>query len=648
MYFCTSNALMFRIKKLDIFIARQFGLLFAGTFFISLFVLMMQFLWKYVDDLIGKGLSMEVLAQFFGYMALMLIPQALPLAILLASLMTYGNLGESSELTAIKASGISLLQSFRSLIVIVVLITLASFYFENNIGPNSQMKMGQLMFSMRQKSPELEIPEGIFYDGIPQTNIYVEKKDVKTGKLYNLMVYRQTQSYEDQAIILADSGMLQATADKKHLKMTMWSGEWFENMRNSSLATSAAVPYRRESFTDKQIIIDFNGDFNMADASIFGNDARTKSLKKIQSDLDSLNHTYDSIGQNYYKSAQAVYYPTPKLDRQEAAALKKQTAAKPLDFDTLFAHLTPDNKKMAVEQAVRQVNMEDGDLEFKSMVTSDGDKIIRQHKIEMINKFTVALSCLIFFFIGAPLGAIIRKGGLGVPIITSVAVFIIYYILDNTGYRMARQGAWTIWFGKGLSPAVLIPTAIFITYKANNDSTVFNFDAYKEVFRKMFGLRLKRAAITSKEVIINDPDYRNDAETLRLINRQIERYAKAHNLKSPPNVIKAFFKYQSDHEIEQVNAEQERVISDLGNTRDKFILSYINRYPVISVKAHTRPFEKRWMNIVAAVVIPAGLFFYFRMWRFRLRLDRDLRVIYQTNNQVIERSEELASKHKNK
>lgn len=160
MYFCTSNALMFRIKKLDIFIARQFGLLFAGTFFISLFVLMMQFLWKYVDDLIGKGLSLEVLAQFFGYMALMLIPQALPLAILLASLMTFGNLGESSELTAIKASGISLLQSFRSLIVIVILITCASFYFENNIGPTSQMKLGQLIFSMKQKSPELEIPEG--------------------------------------------------------------------------------------------------------------------------------------------------------------------------------------------------------------------------------------------------------------------------------------------------------------------------------------------------------------------------------------------------------------------------------------------------------------------------------------------------------
>ena len=635
---------MLRVKKLDIFIAKQFGLLFAGTFFISLFVLMMQFLWKYVDDLIGKGLSMEVLAQFFGYMSLMLIPQALPLAILLASLMTYGNLGESSELTAIKASGISLIQSFRSLIVIVLLITGASFYFENNIGPNSQMHLAQLMLSMKQKSPELEIPEGVFYDGIPQTNIYVEKKDLKTGHLYDVMVYRQTESYEDQAIILADSGMLQSTADKKHLQMTMWNGEWFENMRNNSMGENANVPYRRESFSRKRIIIDFDGDFSLTDASVFGNDARTKSLERIQTDLDSLNHTYDSIGNAYYKSAKQLFYPTPKLDKQQATVAMKQARKQNFNIDTIFAHQTTDNKKMAVEQALQQVNMETSDLEFKSMVTTDGDRIIRQHKIEMINKFTVALSCLIFFFIGAPLGAIIRKGGLGVPIITSVVVFIIYYILDNTGYRMARQGSWTIWFGKGLSPAVLIPTAIFITYKANNDSTVFNFDVYKEAFRKMFGLRLKRATITSKEVIINDPAYVQDAENLRIMNTQIENYARVHNLKSPPNVIKAFFKYQPDHEIEELSKELETVIEDLSNTRDKYILSYINRYPILSVKAHTRPFERRWKNVIAAIIIPAGLFFYCRMWRFRLRLDHDLRVVYKTNESVIERIGQMTGK----
>lgn len=632
---------MLRIKKLDIFIARQFGLLFAGTFFISLFVLMMQFLWRYVDDLIGKGLTLDVLAQFFGYMALMLIPQALPLAVLLASLMTYGNLGESSELTAIKASGISLLQSFRSLIVVVLLITCASFYFEDNIGPKSQMRLAQLMVSMRQKSPELEIPEGVFYDGIPQTNIYVERKDINTGKLYNLMVYRQTESYEDQAIILADSGMLQSTADKKHLMMTMWSGEWFENMRNNTVGVSAEVPYRRESFLAKRIIIDFNGDMDLADASLFGNDARTKSLSKIRSDLDSLNNVYDSIGNDYYKNLNLLYYDDkPKLSAKQKADVKRLSASTLQNIDTVFAHLSADDKKYAVANALQHVTREDGDLEFKSLVTGDGDKIIRQHKIEMINKFTVALSCLIFFFIGAPLGAIIRKGGLGVPIITSVAVFIIYYILDNTGYRMARQGSWSIWFGKGLSPAVLIPTAIFITYKANNDSTVFNFELYKELFRRMLGLRITRH-ISSKEVIITDPDYARDADVLSRMNSEIESYSQAHDLKSPPNVVNVFFRYQPDHAIEELSKQLEDVIDDLGNTRDRYIMSYINRYPVLAVKSHTRPFERRWMNIVAAVIIPAGMFFYFRMWRFRLRLYRDLHVIHKTNEDIMARIMEI-------
>ena len=212
---------MFRIKKLDLFIAKQFGLLFIGTFFICQFVLMMQFLWRYIDDLIGKGLTMDVMAQFFWYMGLQLVPQALPLAILLSSLITFGNLGESSELTAIKAAGISLLQASRSLIVIFVSICLLSFYFQNTIGPAANRNLMQLLLAMKQKSPELEIPEGIFYDGIPNCNLYVQKKDLNTGKLYGIMIYRMTGSYEDQAIILADSGMLQSTAEKKHLVMSL-------------------------------------------------------------------------------------------------------------------------------------------------------------------------------------------------------------------------------------------------------------------------------------------------------------------------------------------------------------------------------------------------------------------------------------------
>ena len=628
---------MFRIKKLDIFIAKQFGLLFLGTFFICQFVLMMQFLWRYIDELIGKGLTMDVMAQFFWYMGLMLVPQALPLAILLSSLMTFGNLGESSELTAIKAAGISLMQAFRSLIVITLIITCGSFYFQNNVGPDSNMKIAQLLISMKQKSPELEIPEGIFYDGIPNCNLYVQKKDLKTGKLYGIMIYRMTNSYEDAAIILADSGMLQSTAEKKHLVLSLWSGEWFENMQSSELANSAAVPYRRETFVSKKIILDFDGGFNLTDASSLSNNAKAKSLEKIKHDIDSINHTYDSIGRSYLAEANSRFYNMGLVKKEDST--KAIAQGEKLNFDTLYNKLPSDQKLRVANDALSTIQQETADLDFKAMLTSDADYMIRTHTIEAINKFVLALSCLIFFFIGAPLGAIIRKGGLGIPVIISVLVFITFFILDNTGFRMARNGMWAIWFGKGLATAVLAPVAVFVTYKATNDSAVFNMDAYKEFFRKLLGLRTKRH-IFSKEVIITDPSYQQDAEKLEQITEDITIYNKVHKLVRLPNFINVFFKYQPDHEIERINEELESVIEDLGNTKDKIILHELNRYPVLSVKAHTRPFERKWLNIVAAILVPVGITLYLRMWRFRLRLFHDLKVVKQTNTNIVNRIKE--------
>lgn len=626
---------MFRIKKLDLFIAKQFGLLFAGTFFICQFVLMMQFLWRYVDVLIGKGLSMEVMAQFFWYMGLFLVPQALPLAVLLSSLITFGNLGESSELTAIKSAGISIMRTFRSLIVISVFVSLCSFYFQNYVGPSANMKMAQLMISMTQKSPELEIPEGIFYDGIPNCNLYVQKKDMKTGKLYGIMIYRMTGSYEDQAIILADSGMIQTTADKKHLLLTLSSGEWFENMQSQELGGGASIPYRRETFADKRVVIDYDGGFNMADASALSNNAKSKSLSQLTSGIDSLNATYDSIGRSIYDDVRRMYYYIPKASEKDSLAAVKLAQGQTCRFDSIYGKLTNEQKLKAVNMALSSVQSEVAELNFRSMITSDGDRMLREHYIEVINKFTLALSCVIFFFIGAPLGAIIRKGGLGIPVIVSVLVFIVYYILDNTGYRMARGDMWTVEFGKGLAPAVLVPLAGFVTYKANRDSMVFNIDQWKAVIMKALGWRTKRH-VGGKEVIIEDPNYIEDRQSLLNMNTDIRRYAEEHRLKSLPNVVQTFFRYQPDHEVERISNELEGVIEDLTNTRDRALLSELNNYPVLAVKAHTRPFERKWLNIVSAIIIPLGLFFYLRMWRFRIRLLRDLKQIVQTNDAVTE------------
>ena len=335
---------MFRIKKLDIFIVKQFGLLFIGTFFICQFVLMMQFLWRYVDELIGKGLSLEVMAQFFWYMGLMLIPQALPLAILLSSLISFGNLGESSELTAIKAAGVSLMQAFRPLIFIVILIAGVSFYFQNIVAPMANQSFYRLLLGVKQKSPEVEIPEGIFYDGIQGSNIYVQKKDMKTGMLYGVMIYRQSGSYEDQAIILADSGMMQSTEEKKHLLLTLYSGEWFENMRSQDLANSASVPYRRETFSTKRIVLDFDGDFNMADLADISGDARAKSLGQIIHDMDSIKEFNDSVGHAYYREAQRFTYRHPELSKKDSLRVLKESRSSKLIYDSIFARLTSRQK----------------------------------------------------------------------------------------------------------------------------------------------------------------------------------------------------------------------------------------------------------------------------------------------------------------
>ena len=627
---------MFRIKKLDIFIAKQFGLLFIGTFFICQFVLMMQFLWRYIDELIGKGLSMEVLAEFFWHMGLMLVPQALPLAILLSSLITFGNMGESSELTAIKAAGISLMQAFRSLIVISVLICLTSLYFQNTIGPNANKQLGLMLMSMKQKSPELEIPEGIFYDGIPNSNLYVQKKDLNTGKLYGIMIYRMTGSYEDQAIILADSGMLQSTAEKKHLLLTLWSGEWFETMQAQELAGDAAVPYRRETFTHKRILLDFDGDFNVGDGSSMSNNANAKSFSRISHDLDSLKEQYDSIGRVYYREDQRMAYYLPQVSVNDSVRSLKLAASNTYDVDSAFSRLSADKRRSAVSYALQQVKQRAMDLDFKQMITSDGDRLIRLHQIEWVRKITLALTCLIFFFIGAPLGAIIRKGGLGLPVLISVLVFIVYYILDVSGYRMARGGMWAIWFGNALAPAVLVPMAVFFTYKATNDSVVFNVDLYTDIFRRFFGLRVKRP-IYRKEVVITDPDYAADMQTLERISAEIDHYSQNHRLRHAPNLVKVFFKYEPDRKIEAINEELETVIEDLSNSRDRTIVNHLSAYPIMSVKAHTRPFERRWLNVVSAVIVPFGLVLYFRMWRYRLRLWRDLRTVKNENDIIIGR-----------
>ena len=645
---------MFYIKRLYRFILKSFLPLFLMTFFICLFIVLMQFLWRYVDEMVGKGLEMSVLAELFFYAAVTMVPMALPLAILLASLMTFGNLGERLELLAIKAAGISLLQIMRPLVIFLIFVAIGAFFFQNNVLPKSQVKMWTLLYSMRQKSPELDIPEGVFYDQISGYNLYVKKKDHKTGMLYDVMIYDMSSGFDNAMIILADSGKLKMTDDKEHLFLTLYSGESFENLRDQRTSTSNNIPYRRETFSLKEIMIAFDANFNRMDDGIMQNQYIGKDLAALQSSIDSMTQRVDSIGDNYARSLRSSGYFSlhgrSGMRMTEADSVREQKAlaeAKTVNLDSLFDGGSLQRKQLYLDRAVVRAERYKADYEFRSYTLADENKAIRRHQIEMYKKFTLSFACIIFFFIGAPLGAIIRKGGLGMPVVVSVFMFIFYYIIDNSGYKLARDGRWEVWEGMWLSSAVLLPLGIFLTYKAVKDSAVFNPDVYINFFRKLIG-RQELRKVVLKEVIIEDmyPDV------------AIE---KAHRLSGSCRCFldkvgrkrQSYWKYclygYDKSDIMELGAQVNDLVDYVSNSNSQIVISKLMDYPVLRNLWVYRPvLSKKWGYLLAAL-FPIGLLLYW-VGSYQQRLLRnEVEGIIHTNEELCAQLEkEESEKNKEK
>lgn len=603
------------IKRLDIFILKNFLTLFAGTFCISLFVVMMQFLWKYIDDLVGKGLSWDVYAKFFFYAGETLVPMALPLAILLASLISFGNMGERLELLAIKAAGISLFRTLRPLIILNVGLSAWSFYFQDKVAPEAQLQLIQLLYSMREKSPEVDIPEGAFYDGIQGINLYVEKKNKETGMLYDVIIYNMQDGVNNAHIILSDSAKMETSSDKKHLLLHLYQGEQFENLQNDALQ-ARNVPYRRETFVEKHFIIDFDSNFSMNDHENVATFASTKDIDHLLLDIDSMETRCDSISTAYtaemrrntlniphtarisdYDSLTLAHMDSTtlvKLEKEEKAYLaqKKKRAATmqktSVNIDTLFAKTDPQTKQRIMMSAMQKASFQAMDTEYKSALMDNGDRDIRRHWIRFWERFTMSLSCLIFFFIGAPLGAIIRKGGLGFPVVVAVIIFIVYYIINTFGTKTSREGGIPVWFGMWLSTFVLAPLGVFFTVKSNNDSTVFNMDAYVSLWKKLLGIRPKRN-ITRKEVIIHDPDYADMHKTLgQLITTSREYLGKLPRstfFGYMAYIVRYWLSTREDTQAEGINLIMEYVVEVLSNSKDRQVLRLLNGYPVVDTRS---------------------------------------------------------------
>lgn len=624
-----------RIKKLDIFILKSFLLLFSGTFFICLFIFMMQFLWRYVDELVGKGLEIGVLAQFFFYSGLTLIPLSLPLAILLAALMTFGNFGERYELLSMKAAGIPLLRIIRPLIIFCTFLCCISFYFQDVIAPKAQLKLWQLLVSMKQTSPELDIPEGVFYSDIDGYNIYVKKKDRETGMMKDLLIYNFSDGFENAHIIWAAEGSMEMTEDKQRLFLHLYNGEQFENLKSQSIS-SKNVPYRRETFREKHIAIEFDGGFNMVDGNLLSDRSDSKSMAQISESIDSLTFNADSVGRTMFSEIKRTTYRESTLSARDSAQIAEGKVPVFINIDSLYNAYTLAEKEKALKAASDRTEILANDWKVKSMQMKDADNNIRRHYIDWHKKITLSLSCLIFFFIGAPLGAIIRKGGLGLPVVISVIIFVLYYIIDSGSTRVARSGEMNIILGVWTSTLVLAPMGAFFTYKANKDSVVFNLEMYINFFRWLLGMRPKRH-LFKKEVIIEDPDYAKIYSDITDISRRCQEYLDTHRLGSAPNYYRIFFVDGPSNAIAEISEKTETVIEELSNSKDGPILNLLNYYPILSTQAHKSPSDLRWLNIILGICIPVGLFFYFRIWMFGLRLEKDLNKIIQNNINIQER-----------
>lgn len=641
--------------------------LFLMTFGICLFIVLMQFLWRYIDDMVGKGLGIAILSEMLFYAALFLVPMALPLAILLASLMTFGNLGERLELLAMKSAGVSLVRIMRPLIITLCLVCVGAFYFQNNIMPVVQVKLYTLLYSMRQKSPELDIPEGVFYKEISGFSVYVKKKDNQTGLLKDLMIYDYSEGFNNARVIVADSGRLKTSEDKLFLILSLFNGESFENLKSQAGTAQAkvAVPYRRETFITKDILIEFDANFTRTDESFMQNQYVGKNLNDLQASIDSMTVRLDSIRNvnargiydlSYRKSfdkrrseeSNEVHLePASRTDKggspvlarasghkaNEADAAEESAPAIVLNFDSLYQAQTPSGKAAILTRAQSFVENVRTDYYFRAATVGDESYKVRRHLTEWHKKFTLSFACLVFFFIGAPLGAIIRKGGLGMPVIISVILFIFYYIIDNIGFKMARDGIWQAWEGMWLSSAVLAPLGIFLTYKAVNDSVILNADTYLNALKNLIGKRAGRK-IEKKEVIIYTPDYPTLIPRLYKLANDAKDYLDHHRRWT--NYLTYWKHGGRDLAAEQLATEMESIIEELANSDQNLVLNKLMDYPVI---AGYNPLNARLngkVGLAIGLFFPLGLPLYLLATYQRKLLRHDIQMIQKTSIELLD------------
>ena len=478
------------MKKLHLLVIKSFLGPLVLTFFFVIFILLMQFLWKYIDDLIGKGLEFDVISEFLLYTSATLVPLAIPLAVLLASLMTFGNLAENLELLAFKSSGISLVRIMAPVIVLSGAISIGAFFFSNYVLPVSNLKMRSLLYDIQQQRPELTIKPGVFDNTLEGYSIRIGDRDNRSNLLKDIWIYNHRDKQGNIKVTVADSGYMVMSADEKNLLLTLYNGKSYEEMQKLKKENRHVknYPHQRTFFDYQEMIIEMTGfGLNRTDENLFRNSFSMLNLEQLHHFEDSLSEDLDQVYVRFHKTIDGTLTQKSKgiMIKREWMPDSVRNAIPPEDrvvqkvfLDSAYAELTKLEKRRAITQALNFARSNKSVTSSNVGTAEYRTARLRRYQNEIHRKYTLSILCLTFFFIGAPMGAIIRKGGLGMPVIVSVLLFLVYYIISMMGEKFVRENIILPFIGMWISTAILVPVSIWLTYKAANDSVIMNIETY--------------------------------------------------------------------------------------------------------------------------------------------------------------------------
>jgi len=641
-----------------------------ATFFVSEFILIMQFLWLYIDEMVGKGLEFSIIAELLLNSAAGLVQMALPLAILLASIMTFGDLGENYELTAMKASGISLQRIMTPLIVLSIIISVGAFFFSNNVIPKTNLKAGSILYDIGVQRPELNIKTGIFNNDIDNYRIKIKNRNPNNAMMYDFMIYDHTDHRGNPKVTLADSGTMQVTGDQRFMILTLYSGIAYEEIKEKA-ENIKNYPDRKDVFSKETIIMELKGfDWERTDEQLFKHNYQMKNVSQLSNSVDSLyivfakrkNDFISELKENkYFKYQRKTKLTLSKKFTNKKDSIinaKKNIAIQKLDsinknikpkdlivvknIDTIYNSLKEKQKlrilniaKTSIESYRKTISQKETDFYHRR------DRILK-HETAWHEKFTLSFACFIFFFIGAPLGAIIRKGGFGMPFIVAILFFILYYVISLTGKKFATEGVWTAWQGMWLSSFFTLPMGVFLTYKATTDSVLFDFDTYIAIIKRPF----KVLEIKTKDpvsVFYKDIDKTNKKELVENVKALIKETnniedSLSYDIKRLKNLLKFFF-VKDKINLKQFNKKYNEIFMFIASKyKDNFyIINNLKKLPIIENEKYLLSNKKKYTNylLISILIFPIGIVVFYRSYLKLKTLIKKLEIIKKVNRDIL-------------